>query len=530
MKKAIRIVMIGFICSLVVVSCHKKEAGKKANNNSDINIDIPAEQILTPFDSIKMAGFFIKYPGFKEYEPEIKELYNKRHYNYIWFDKKGVIEFANVIYNQVNQISDEGVLAKLPYKAQIDPIFYENSNVAADVNSELLVSAMYFFYAKNVYQGLNTEESKETGWHLPREKVSYVAYLDTLINDPKLLKKDISEKISLYYDLKKGLLRYREIQKKGGWGTITMKEGVKSLKPGDSATTISEVRKRLFITGDLDKNSGNAIFDDELLKAIATYQKRLNQTPRKLINQELLQYLNIPVEERIKTIVVNMERCRWISPDLIKGGEYIAVNIPSYRMRYVKNNALRLESNVVVGKDLNQTVVFSGQMSYLVFSPYWNVPTSIINKEVKPGMAKDKDYLEKHDMEWNNGGVRQKPGPKNSLGLVKFMFPNSNNIYLHDTPSKSLFNRDSRAFSHGCVRVEKVVALANAILEDDKNWNAKKIKKAMNSGKETAYSLKKKIPVYIAYFTALADEKGNVRFFEDVYKRDTRLAGLLYKS
>ncbi len=124
---------------------------------------------------------------------------------------------------------------------------------------------------------------------------------------------------------------------------------------------------------------------------------------------------------------------------------------------------MRLKYNVVVGKALNKTVVFSGEMSYLVFSPYWNVPKSILEKEIKPGIAKNSNYLAQHDLEWNGKSVRQKPGPTNSLGLVKFMFPNSNNIYLHDSPAKSLFNRESRAFSHGCVRVQKAKELANAI-------------------------------------------------------------------
>jgi murein L,D-transpeptidase YcbB/YkuD len=224
-----------------------------------------------------------------------------------------------------------------------------------------------------------------------------------------------------------------------------------------------------------------------------------------------------------------MERCRWISTDFIQGGEYIAVNIPSYKVRYIKDGKLRLESNVVVGKILNKTVVFSGKMSYLVFSPYWNIPKTILEKEIKPGIAEDPNYLEKNNMEWHNNEVRQRPGIENSLGLVKFMFPNSNNIYLHDSPAKSLFNKESRAFSHGCIRVEKAKELANAILEDDKNWNPEKISEAMNSGIEQNYGLKKKIPVYIAYFTASADENGTVSFYEDVYDRDNRLASFLYK-
>jgi murein L,D-transpeptidase YcbB/YkuD len=145
-------------------------------------------------------------------------------------------------------------------------------------------------------------------------------------------------------------------------------------------------------------------------------------------------------------------------------------------------------------------------------------------------MAKNKNYLASHNMEWNKGQVRQKPGKNNSLGLVKFMFPNSHSIYLHDTPSKSLFDRESRAFSHGCIRVAKPKELAFEILKNDKKWPQAKILTAMNSGKETTASLQNKIPVYIGYFTAWADEKEGIHFYDDIYNRDERLAKLLFLS
>ncbi|PKW29121.1 L,D-transpeptidase family protein [Flavobacterium lindanitolerans] len=524
MKKIIPILLLCCISIILVASCKKKDKDLSG-------VDVHEEENVIPFDSTQIAGFFTKYPDFKAFQPEIKELYKKHDYHYIWYDRGGLIEFAEALYDKVNQIKSEGVQSQLPYKQQINDIFYEAKEKGGpDLTSELLISSMYFFYAKNVLEGLDPKESKETGWYLPREKVSYVTYLDTLMKDPNLLKKHDSELLPLYYDLKKGLQKYTEIEEKGGWGTIEMEAGVKSLKPGDSSKTIAEVRKRLFISGDLSKDSGNSQYDDELLQALMSYKKRNSREMDNLITPDLIKHLNVPVQERIKAIVVNMERCRWISTDLTKGGEYIAVNIPSYRMRYFKDNKMRLESNVVVGKEMNKTIVFSGQMSYLVFSPYWNIPKSIIEKEIKPGMAKDKNYLANHNMEWNNGRVRQKPGNKNSLGLVKFMFPNSNNIYLHDSPAKSLFNKENRAFSHGCVRVQKARDLAVAILEDDKNWTPQKIDKAMHAGKENSYTLKKKIPVYIAYFTAFADENGMIGFFDDVYNRDARLASLLYKS
>jgi murein L,D-transpeptidase YcbB/YkuD len=187
-------------------------------------------------------------------------------------------------------------------------------------------------------------------------------------------------------------------------------------------------------------------------------------------------------------------------------------------MNYFKEGKTLLNSKVVVGKVMNQTVIFSGMLQYVVFSPYWNVPKSIIDKEIAPAMKKNKNYLAQHNMEWNNGNIRQKPGPKNSLGLVKFLFPNSNSIYLHDTPSKSLFKEEKRAFSHGCIRLEKPIELAYLLVKDDKNWTMEK------------YTLKHKIPVYIGYFTAWVNEYDEVQFYDDVYARDECLTSYLFSE
>jgi murein L,D-transpeptidase YcbB/YkuD len=520
--KKLRLLLLAMAVVLGTASC------KKDKNLANVEVH-EHDKNLVSIDTVKFDGFFAKHPKFKEYEPEIRKLYRK-HNHYIWHDKKGLIEFAEAIYNHAYQIEDEGLEGDLPYKEKLSYIFYGDESDKPDLESELLISSMYFFYTKKVYEGLDTEKSRATGWYLPREKVDYVAYLDTLMKDPTLIKQDKKELFSQYYNLKKGLEKYRRIQKKGGWGTIKFDEGIKQLKKGDSSAVVSQVRKRLYTEGYLKDDSDKNIFDDELAEAVNNYEKTHNREPNSTISQQLIDELNVPVEERIKTISVNMERCRWVSPEINDAKEYIAVNIPSYKLRYVRDGEIVLNSKVVVGKVLNKTVVFSGDMSYLVFSPYWNVPKSILENEIKPAIKKNPDYLAQHNMEWNGNMVRQKPGGKNSLGLVKFMFPNSNNIYLHDTPAKSLFNKDDRAFSHGCVRVEKARDLAVAITKKDGNWTESKVDAAMNAGSEKVYRLKNKIPVYIVYFTAWADENGNVAFFDDIYKRDDRLATMLYKS
>jgi murein L,D-transpeptidase YcbB/YkuD len=519
MKKLTLFIVLATGILLSTVSC-KKDKGE----------DVHSEDNAIPLDSTQIGAFFTKYPKFKEFSPEISELYKKHNYHYIWHDKKGLIEFAEVLFNRVNQIEAEGVSSEIPYQQQLNDLFYNDSDSKPELNSELLVSSMYFYWAKKVYKGIDQKKSKETGWYLPRERVSYVSYLDTLMKDPNLIKEDKSEMFAQYYNLRKALQKYRAIEKKGGWGTITLDEGVKSIKPGDSAAAVAQVRKRLFMEGYLKTDSGKKVFDSDLASGIAAYAKRHNEEAEKNITPALIKDLNTPVAERIKTLSVNMERCRWVSPEMNTAREFIAVNIPSYWLQYIREGKEVLSSRVVVGKELNKTVVFSGKMSYLAFSPYWNVPTSILEKEIKPDMAKDPNYLEKHNMEWQGERLRQKPGGNNSLGKVKFMFPNSNNIYLHDTPAKSLFKREERAFSHGCVRVQKARELAIAITKKDGDWSEKQVDEAMNAEKENTYALKTKIPVYIAYFTAWADENGNVAFFQDVYERDNRLAQLLYKS
>ncbi len=521
-----KILLLIFLAGLFTfISCKKNKDG-----NIDLsNVEVHEEDEVIPIDTTKFAAFFSQYPKFKTYEKEIKELY-KKHDHYIWMDRKGPIEFAQVLYNQTHQLDEEGVKLDIPYNDDISKVFYNDIKKDPEINAELLISAMYFYYTNKVYEGLDEETSRQTGWYLPRERTSYVAYLDTLMNDPQLIAENTSELFIQYYFLKKGLKKYRDIEKKGGWGTITLEKGVKSIKPGDSAAAVVQVRERLFKEGYLKDNNGKNIYDDDLVTAVKDYNLKHNREGENLITPSLVKELNVPVEERIKAISVNMERCRWITPKINTSKEYIAVNIPSYRLHYFQDGKPELISRVVVGKELNKTVVFSGEMSYIAFSPYWNVPESILENEIKPGIAKNPNYLAEHNMEWVDDRVRQKPGGKNSLGLVKFMFPNSNNIYLHDTPAKSLFNREERAFSHGCVRVEKAKELALAITKKHGGWDEAKVDKAMHSDSENIFKIKDKIPVYIAYFTAWADEDGNVAFFDDVYKRDDRLAHLLYKS
>lgn len=519
----VAVVLIAFCAG----SCKNKEAEEKA---LAIQSAVLSESREIYFDSTQVAPFFERHPQLKDFQADVNALYRKHDYHYIWFDAKGINEVGDLLYAKMISIASEGVSSTVPYRAQLDAIFEDSSSLQKpNTETELLLSALYFFYAKKVFQGLDVDKSEELGWYLPRKKQSYVDYLDSLLVNPSLMNKDEKEVLGQYYRLKAVLQQYRAIEKKGGWNAIDLDPKFKHYTIGDSSATIGQIRKRLVFSGDLATDSGSNVYDASLKEAVLSYKTHNGYAPDAVVTTKHIADLNVPIGLRIQTLMVNMERCRWIPNTITKAKEYIVINIPSYRLTYFKDNAPALVSNVVVGKAMHQTVVFSGMMQYIVFSPYWNVPKSIIKKELAPAMAKNKNYLEQHDMEWNGGAIRQKPGPKNSLGLVKFLFPNSNAIYLHDTPSKSLFNEEKRAFSHGCIRVAKPVELANLILKDDSNWTPAKIAAAMNSGKEKWYTLKHKIPVYIGYFTAWVDKAGVVHFYDDVYGRDERLASLIFE-
>ncbi|HNP33464.1 MAG TPA: L,D-transpeptidase family protein [Flavobacterium sp.] len=480
------------------------------------------------FDSTLVSTFYAKYPKLILYKKQVVSLYQKNNYNFIWYDKKGRKEIADVIYNKINNLYQEGIQAKLPYKETLDGLLPKTA-VKPDVDTELFLSNYYFFYVNKAVQGIDSTKIKELEWYLPRKKQSYVGYLDSLLVDPKLIDKP-EQQIPQYYKLKAVLQKYRDIEQKGGWDSIKVPTDFVQIKPGDSSEVVAKIRKRLFLTGDIAEDSGRQLYGYALQQAVLKFKKRMGLTQDKTILPKHIDEMNVPVSERIKTIIVNMERCRWIPTDIGKAKEFIFVNIPSYKLRYFRDGKEILNCNVVVGSTMNKTVIFSGMMSSIVFSPYWNVTPTIIKTEILPEMKKDKNYLTKHNMEWNNGAVRQKPGKSNSLGLVKFLFPNNNNIYLHDTPAKSLFSSEKRAFSHGCIRVEKPKELANLILENDPNWTPEKIDKAMHKNKENWYVLKEKIPVYIGYFTALVDEDGNINFYKDVYGKDPQLASMLVEE
>ena len=239
------------------------------------------------------------------------------------------------------------------------------------------------------------------------------------------------------------------------------------------------------------------------------------------LKHQLAQARGAHDDGRVQRIVMNMERWRWLPDDL--GSRYILVNIPAFRLDVVENGRSVLGMRVVTGKKNNPTPVLADTIEEIVFSPYWNIPKDIVEKEILPHVADDPTYLERHNMEVDGDHYRQRPGRGNSLGQVKFVFPNHFNVYLHGTPSQSLFARVERDFSHGCVRVEHPLELARYVLRDQAEWTEARIVAAMNRGVEQAVRLKHPLPIYLVYFTAW-EEGGQLRTVADVYGHDRRHA------
>jgi murein L,D-transpeptidase YcbB/YkuD len=340
-----------------------------------------------------------------------------------------------------------------------------------------------------------------------------------------------------YSALREQLRRYRAIVAAGGWKPVPVGP---TLKPRDTADVgrLAALRERLAVEdfidrGDIEADSaGRAIYEGELAGAVAAFQRRHGIVVDSILGAGTLASLNLTAEYRVGQIMANLERYRWMPRSL--GDRYVYVNVPAFHLDAYDNGRVVLSSKVIVGQQYadQATPAFADSMTYIEFAPYWNVPEKIAEEEIWPKVEEDPTFLERNEYEVVNdrGGprVRQLPGEKNALGRVKFIFPNDLNIYLHDTPARSLFQRDVRAFSHGCIRVEKPFELAKYALSGMPGWTADRIERAMN-GETRQVGLKRKIPVYIVYFTAYVRD-GTLWFANDLYERDSKLVKLVERS
>ena len=279
-------------------------------------------------------------------------------------------------------------------------------------------------------------------------------------------------------------------------------------------------KKKLILLDDIKPYFISNVFDSILLLGIYHYQKRNGLRINNLIKNELIQKLNLPLEFTISKIKLNIKRWEFI--DTISCDEYVLINIPEYEMRLIKNKNIEMQMKVVVGKTTNKTPLLNSIINQVVFCPYWNVPNSILTKEIRPLINRFPNYLSTFNMEWKDGKLRQLPGRSNALGLIKFIFPNPYDVYMHDTPLKNLFKENERTFSHGCVRLEQPKKLAIYLLNDSIHWSESSIDSIVNKNKEQWVKINKSIPIMIKYFTAWVDENGSLQLRKDIYNLDEK--------
>ncbi len=534
MRKYLQVISLLMILALFLAACRNNEDNKNKKDTATLISPKDAtiqgsfnSQLDVFFDSTKMTDFFQKFPALIPLEKDMHTFYANRKFALAWYDKSGLTEPAANLFNRIMNIGEEGLKDSFPYKNELVSLMknngLDNENKPAPF-TDLMLTAQYFLYAKNVWQGIDEKKSVSLDWLLPRKKLSLNDLLDSLVAG-----KDVLGHAPVYiqYDrLRNFLQTYKNIQAQGGWPAINPEKKVFHI--GDSSATISLMWQHFFITGDSKEKVESPLFDSAFYKVLQHYQERMGLKPDGVAGPAVFRELNVPVEKRIEQIIVNMERSRWVPVNLETN--YIIINIPDFKLYVYENNEPVWNMNVVVGQPAHKTVIFNGAIKYIVFSPYWYVPPGILRNEVLPGIRANSNYLARHNMEWNDGNVRQKPGPNNSLGLVKFLFPNSFDIYLHDTPAKSLFGESSRAFSHGCIRLSEPEKLADYLLRHDTAWTKAAIEKAMHAGKEKYVTLKNPEPVFIAYFTAWVTNDGILNFRNDIYKRDDRLAETILKN
>ena len=476
----------------------------------------------------------------------VKKLYGTFGQSLLWLDGKGVHQpRVAALLNRIAAADSDALRLDAFPLADLDrSLTALGDKPTADqlADADVMLTSAYVVYGESMMTGQLSPQGLNQAWHINNqdERVDSALTLSLREDDLAAGLVRMRPQDPSYDSLRLDLGRYRDIVSKGGWQAIP---AGRALKRGDSDSParIGALRNRLAVEGYLADSTGAAAapadsaaattprartgsgtFDRSLSAAVARFQTTHAIAVDSMLGQETLDALNVPADYRLAQIAANLERYRWMPRDL--GQRYVLVNVPQFYLHAYDSGQKSLDMKVIVGQEYEDkaTPVFADSMETVVFRPYWNVTPTIAAKEIFPKLDADPSYLEENDMEiWNDHGqraVRQRPGPKNALGFVKFLFPNDYNIYLHDTPNHELFKKDVRAFSHGCIRVEKPDELAEWVL----GWPADKVEAAMHGADNHSVSLPKKIPVYIVYFTAFVQD-GQLNFGNDLYDRDNAL-------
>ncbi len=428
----------------------------------------------------------------------------------------------------------------------------DSPRLADRVRLELLLTDAFLRYASHLYEGQTRPEKVDLDWHIRGEQLDAPVYLRQA-----LLQEDFAAQLAAlapphrgYQKLAQALARYRQLAELGGWPMI---EQGPLLRPGDRALRVETLRWRLWLEGHLTDMSVDDpyYFDATLEQAVRRFQQLHTLAVDGMVGGDTLAALNVPVEARITQLLLNLERWRWLPRELHH--RYLLVNMAGYELSAYDKGEPVLNMRVIIGKPYRSTPAFSGGLTHVVINPTWNVPRRITEEDLIPAQVADPDYLRARNIRvlksWRKDAIeldpaeipweqylnqdfpyrlRQDAGPMNSLGRIKFMLSNPFSIYLHDTPSRHLFEQSVRTFSSGCIRVEQPLALALFLFDGVEDWSAQQLQDRIDSGETQTELLPGSIPVYLVYLTAWVDDRsGELHFADDIYARDSKLASKL---
>ena len=483
----------------------------------------------------------------------IKDFYAKREFKPLWFDANGLSPRGKALLAALAK-SDEHAINPNTYGMPKLGERAAKANAKEREELEIELTIAFLGYAGDVVSGTVSNPRRVGGTFRDAKRPEAKKLLDDAAAAPDMAKflAELPPDLRRYKSVQQALHKYRELEKKGGWPRV---DAGPTLKIGMKHPRVAQVKKRLLVTGELAALQGDAdTFDGALLLAVKKFQLRHGLLDDGNIGAGTVAEMNVTAKDRAEQLAINLERRRWLAGYL--GDRYIYVNIADHDLKIVEKGKTVYTSRVVVGRPFHETPVFSSTMQYVELNPYWNVPYSIATQELLPVIKKVPGYLQSNEyllltrmgdnnsaidpasVNWANYGpgnfpfqIRQKPGPRNALGTAAFIFPNPHNVFIHDTPIRSIFNLEDRYFSHGCVRVQNPWNLAIFLLKDQDNgqWTEAKIKKVVETREQTRVNLKQPIAVHITYLTAWAEQDGTVHFRKDAYKRDATLRTAMNK-
>lgn len=485
----------------------------------------------------------------------IRAFYSERDFRPLWSSPKGPMPRTASFVKVIGAAESDGLRPQDYHLSRIESLLSRGKSSGKSfspdqrIELDILLTDAFILYSRHLMNGrVDPRVLYEDWFHLPKQEKDESAILAALgMRDVGKALEELRPPEAAYRQLRSAIALYSGVQRKGGWPFVP--DGPK-IKAGDRDGRMPLLRKRLILSGDLASASAveGDLFDGEFERALRLFQHRHGLLVDGVLGGRTVEELNVPVEKRIQQMKLNMERLRWLPRDL--GEFYILVNVAGFSLEVMEKGEPVLDMKIIVGKDEEdqQTFLFAGRMTYLELNPYWNVPESIAVEELIPKLRKNPQYLAPQGMrildgwsekarEINPGTIdwesvdpekfryrfRQDPGPKNPLGRIKFMFINEFNIYLHDTPSRALFERTRRTFSHGCIRIEKPIELAAYLLRGEMGWSKETILTEIAKKKRQVVKLPRPVPVYIFYMTAWPDRDGFLHFRRDIYKRDRAL-------